>query len=248
MTPARTPLILITRPAEQAAGLASDLKKRGFESFSEPMLKIRPLPQQLPRDVRAAALVFTSARGVEHWQNIPPEMLQKPVYAVGAKTAAALAGKGFRNIAATAPSAAALELVFKQQSAENTLPAQMLHICGEDRAHHFAVQNTQITAFAVYSAVRAEKFTKNLHSLLHNGRIGTVLFYSVRTAENFIRLSNHDGLTEKYTAITAICISTRTAEAIKNVRWAKILTAEKPDHTHMLRCVEETIKTDTHFS
>ena len=153
-----------------------------------------------------------------------------------------------KNIAATAPSAAALELVFKQKSAENALPAHLLHICGEDRARHFAIQNTEITAYPVYSAVRAEKFTKNLHSLLHNGKIGTVLFYSVRTAENFIRLSQHDGLAEKYTAITAICISTRTAEALKNVRWGKILTAEKPDHTHMLRRLEETIKTDTDFS
>ncbi|TNE25770.1 MAG: uroporphyrinogen-III synthase [Alphaproteobacteria bacterium] len=239
MTATRTPVILITRPAEQAVKLAEELRTRGLRFFSEPMLEIQPVSHRLPQDVQVDALIFTSARGVEHWQNIPQDMLQKPVYAVGKKTVAILQEKGFRNIAGTAPSARALETVFKRESAKNRLPVHMLHICGKDRAHHFDVKNTKITSFTVYSAVRVENFTKNLQSLLHNREIGFVLFYSVRTAENFIRLSKNYELTEKYGQITAICISTRTAQALKDVQWGNILTAEKPDHAHMLHCLEQ---------
>jgi uroporphyrinogen-III synthase len=242
VTAIRTPTILITRPAQQAAALAGELQIRGFETFSEPMLEIRPVSHQLPKDVQADALIFTSARAAAYWQDIPPELLQKPVYTVGEKTAAALKKKGFRNIAATAASATALEAVFKRESAQNSLPENMLHICGRDRAHHFDVKNTKITTFTVYSAVRAENFTKNLQSLLHNEKIACVLFYSVRTAENFIRLSKNYELTEKYGQITAICISTRTAQAIKDVQWGNVLTAEKPDHAHMLHCIEQQFR------
>lgn len=233
------PLVLITRPAGQAAALAALLQKRGFRTFCEPVLEIRPLPLPPLPDAHPGALIFTSARAVEHWRNVPPGLRQIPVYAVGTKTAAALAENGFTDIAATAPSAAALEALLQNRAAQNALPARLLHICGKNRARRFHVADTKITAFPVYSAVRVRNLTKNLQSLLHNKEIDIMLFYSVRTAENFIKLSKNCQLTEKYDEITAICISTRTAEAIKDVRWKNILTAAAPDQTHILKCLDD---------
>jgi len=241
VTVTRTPSILITRPAAQATAIAADLTARGFQTFSEPMLDIQPVPHQLPKDVQADALLFTSARSLDYWQDVPQELLQKPVYAVGTKTRTALQDKGFQNILVTAPSATALEAILQEESAQNSLSRHILHVCGKDRAHRFTVKNIEITPFIVYSAVRVRNFTKNLQSLLHNGKIDIVLFYSVRTAENFIRLSKNYELTKNYSKITAICISTRTGNAIKDVQWGHILTAEKPDHTHMLRCTEQLL-------
>ncbi|TVQ85433.1 MAG: uroporphyrinogen-III synthase [Micavibrio sp.] len=231
------PLVLVTRPQPQNSETCADLQQRGFSVFAEPLLQIRATPHEVLEESDAEALVFTSRNAAEKLRIDTEAVLHLPVYAVGKRTADALKNRGFSDIRKTADTAAMLQNHL--DTLKNLEKIRFLHISGRDRAHVFSVGGKILPVREVYKAVRTGNFTENLRLALHNGRIGAILFYSVRTAENFMRLAKDCDLLGKCASITIICISTRTADVAGHVRWKKTAVAEKPDHRHMMKALEE---------
>src|SRR5271168_2475110 len=89
--------IVITRPRDEAVGLAAELTARGYDTLVEPMLEIVPLPAAIP-DLRGYhALIFTSANGVSSFAGRSADR-SLPAYAVGVRTADNRRAAGFTDV------------------------------------------------------------------------------------------------------------------------------------------------------
>lgn len=101
--------VLVTRPAEQAAGLAAGLAAAGARVWQVPTIAITALPPPLPTP--ADWLVFVSANAVRHagaW--LPPPAGTRSA-AIGPATRAALVARGFEPAAAGADGRGAAALL-----------------------------------------------------------------------------------------------------------------------------------------
>ena len=228
--------VLLTRPEAQNHEIIPEIKAMGYQVVAEPMLEIKKLAQEPLKHRQGYGYIFSSVRAVENLDEIDSGILAAPVLVVGEKTANALKKRGFQNILHVAPSAKQLQIHIDQTIQQ--LGHDWVYVSGRDISHNFTIGENEISRYLVYSAEFTQNFTENLLSSLHNGTIDIALFYSVRTAENFINLIKQYAMQEKCASIHVICISTRTAEVLKDVQWKKLDIAQEKDHQHMMMLLE----------
>jgi len=229
-------VVLLTRPEAQNHEITPEIEAMGYQVISEPMLEIAKLAQDPLKHQEGRGYIFSSVRAVENFDDIDSDILMAPVLVVGEKTAEALKKRRFQNIQHVAPSAKQLQSHIDQTIQQ--LGHEWVYVSGRDISHNFTIGENEISRYLVYSAEFTKNFTENLLSSLHNGTIDIALFYSVRTAENFINLIKHCAIQEKCASIHVICISARTAEALKDVQWKRLDIAKKKDHQHMMMILE----------
>jgi len=222
------PLIVITRPEEQARPLAATLAARGYATLVEPMLEIVPLKPGLPPLDAYAALAFTSANGVRAFAELTPER-GVPAYAVGEATAAALRALGFRAIRAASGDARELATLIRATIGNG---GRVLHVAGRavarDLGELLAPAEIAVDTAALYDAVQARSLSKALVSALYARTVSGVLFLSARTAGAFGTLVNESGYASMVTSSTAICLSEAVASVARQLAWGSILVAERP--------------------
>ena len=224
-----TGLIVLTRPRDEAEGLAAELTARGYETLVEPMLEIVYLPTPIPDLSPYRALVFTSANGVRGFAGRSSER-SLPAYAVGMRTADALRKAGFTDVRGAGGDAGLLAEFINE-----TLGSQgpVLHLAAKDVARDLepllAPNGIAVDSVALYEAVPARDFSKALVDALYACTIESVLFFSVRTAATFGTLVNERGLAEMTTPISALCISNQVAAEAGKLPWRTVMVS--PEHS-----------------
>ena len=219
--------IVITRPRDEAVGLAAELTARGYETLVEPMLEIVPLSAAIPDLGRYRALAFTSANGVRIFADRSAERLL-PAYAVGMRTADSLRKAGFTDVRVASGDAEALAEFIRETLGGGGL---LLHICGKNVARDMGMllaPAIAVDSLALYEAVPADTFSKPLVDGLYACTIDSVLFFSVRTATTFGTLLRKFGLAEMITPISALCLSNQVAAEAEKLPWRKVLAATQP--------------------
>ena len=220
--------IVITRPRDEAVGLAAELSARGYDTLVEPMLELVPLPAVIP-DLRAyRALVFTSANGVRSFASLSADR-SLPAYAVGMRTADSLHAAGFADVRGSSGDAGLLA-EFVGETLGNTGP--VLHVSALDVARDLdsllVPAGIAVDALALYEAVPAQDFSKPLVDALYACTIDSVLFFSTRTAATFGTLAHKLGLAEMITSISALCLSSQVAAEAEKLPWRTVMTAPEP--------------------
>jgi uroporphyrinogen-III synthase len=219
--------IVITRPREEAAGLAAELTVRGYDTLVEPMLEIAALRTPLPDLGTYRALVFTSANGVRSFADRSSER-SLPAYAVGVRTADSLRRAGFTDVRG-APGDAGLLAELIRETLGNHGP--VLHLSGKDVARDIeellAPAEIAVDSVAIYEAVPVTGFSQTLVDALYACTIDSVLFFSVRTAATFGTLANKLGLAEMITSISALCLSDQVATEAGKLPWRNVLAASQ---------------------
>ncbi|HEX4506669.1 MAG TPA: uroporphyrinogen-III synthase, partial [Alphaproteobacteria bacterium] len=202
-----TGCIVLTRPRDEAEGMAAELTARGYDTLVEPMLEIVQLPTPIPDLGAYRALVFTSANGVRSFAERSPDR-SLPAYAVGMRTADVLRKVGFADVRGAGGDAALLA-EFVSETLGNTGP--VLHVAAKDVARDLepllAPAGIAVDCVALYEAVPASDFSKALVDALYACTIENVLFFSVRTAATFGTLVEKLGLAEMTSSISALCLS-----------------------------------------
>jgi uroporphyrinogen-III synthase len=224
--------IVITRPRDEAAGLAAELTARGYETLVEPMLEIAPLPAAIPDLARYRALAFTSANGVRVFTDRSAHRLL-PAYAVGVRTADSLRKAGFPDVRGASGDAEALAEFIR----ETLSGGPLLHISGKDVARDMEALLAPaivVDSLALYEAVPAQDFSKALVDALYACTIDSVLFFSVRTAATFGTLLRKLGLAEMITSISALCLSKQVAAEAEKMPWRTVMTARQPTAQSMI--------------
>jgi uroporphyrinogen-III synthase len=226
---------LITRPEEDAASLAAELRKLGIEPVIEPMLTVELETGDSMDLAGVQALLFTSANGVREFSRRETRR-DLPVYAVGDATARAARAAGFGKVVSAGRDAEALAKLV----AAEVKPADgvLLHPRGRDTTGHLETAlraaGFDLREPVVYRAEAARSLSPSVRKMLGEGGIELALFFSPRTARNFAALARDAKLGDTTRNITAACLSKPVAEALAPLVFGRVIVAPQPNQDSLL--------------
>lgn len=227
--------LLLTRPEPGAARTARRLLAAGHEVICDPMLRIEP--KEAPRPAGPFdAIAFTSGNGVTCFRG---EILDAPVFAVGARTAQAARARGFMSVTACEGDARALAARLR---ADLPRSARILHPAGEERAADLAMlvadAGLEIVTWEVYRARPAGALSAETRSALLEGRLDCALHLSPRTVAALLACVSAAGLMEPFARLRHFCLSPAVAAVLAQVDVAAHV-ATAPEEEALLALIEE---------
>lgn len=230
--------LLVTRPEADAAPLAARLRAAGHEVLLASLLAVEFTLDGLPSLDDVAALIFTSANGVRAFAAASPRR-DLPAYAVGDRTAAALAEAGFTSASSAAGDVDSLARLIV--AARRPDDGALLHIAGSDVAGDLA----GVLGEAGYRISRAVLYRTSpcdldddARAALRDRRIDGVLLFSPRTARAFAEAARRHGLTDALGGVTAWCLSAAVAHGLGDLAWGRVAIAETPTQDTLLALIE----------
>lgn len=182
--------ILVTRPQLDAESTAQLLRARGHDVLVAPLLQIisddRPEPVDL---VGVQAVLITSANALRALARATPDRAV-PILAVGAASAAAARGEGFRRVDSAGGDVACLAALVRETLEPGA--GMLLHAAGSvtagDLSGDLAASGFQIEKIALYRAETPETLPEPIKTALESHEIDAVVLYSPRSAQVFVRL------------------------------------------------------------
>ncbi|HSS12789.1 MAG TPA: uroporphyrinogen-III synthase [Rhizomicrobium sp.] len=224
----------MTRPLEDGKEIARLLAQRGHQAVLAPLLEPRFLDGPPVELENVQALLASSANGIRAFVRRSARR-DLPVFAVGPQTAKEAQDAGFVDVRSADGDAKALaEATRRWASPEGVL----LHVCAEDApgalAESLAADGFSVRRSALYAIEPARHLPPHAEIALRQEALDGVMFFSPRTARIFGALA-HSLPTQR---LTGFCISSATAQALTQSRFARILVAARPNQDEMLALVE----------
>lgn len=233
------PVVLVTRPAEDAPPLLDALRRRGYAPLLTPMLRIVPR-DDAPLDMDGVdGLLFTSANGVRALvrrvaAGAAPFAL--PVYAVGDATARAARAAGFSRVDSAGGDVTTLAALVAARRRPADGP--LLHVAGADLAGDLAglliQQGFTVRRAALYQAVAADRLDAATRAALGDGNVTAAAFFSPRTARAFVSLAAAAGALDACAGVVACCLSDAVAAALQPAGWRELRVAAAPTQDALL--------------
>jgi len=227
--------LIVTRPRAESEVLARQLRSQGHQVLIEPMLTIQPMPEVNLNMDNAAAWLLTSANGVRALAR-HTDHRELPVLAVGAATAMAAREAGFADVAEGAGDVVALAALVRRRFAPKD--GRLIHVAGSDvagdLAGDLARDGYQVRRAVLYRAETAARLSGACRAALAAGQIDGVLFFSARSAANFVKLLLQDGLGEICRSVELYGLSGAVAAAAAAVPWRRRNIAAMPRQDDLL--------------
>ncbi len=226
---------LVTRPHEEAEGLAAALAARGVEALIEPLMRVHYIDLPMLGLAEVQAVLCTSANGVRALARATGER-RLPLLAVGDATAARARVEGFASVASAAGDAADLARLAVEELAPQR--GLLLHICGSEVAGDLVGALRKLGFAAehrvLYEARPSSALSPAAVQALRSGAIDLALFFSPRTAGIFTRLAGDAGVGQTCAGIAALSISAAADAALGTLPWRERLIAERPNRSALL--------------
>jgi uroporphyrinogen-III synthase len=214
------PLLLLTRPTEEAGRTAAAAQALGFETLLAPLLEIGPLPFAVPEGP-FEAILFTSARAPGLVAAAAPGLTALPAHAVGARTAEEVERAGFRLAGKGESDGTA---ILRDMAAAGV--RHVLHLAGEATAPLSVPPGVALVRVPVYAARRVAGLPEDAGDALRQGRVLATLLFSARTARHFRDLVELAGLPVQALRIVGL---SPAVVAAAGPGWARAEVAERPD-------------------
>ncbi len=210
--------IIVTRPEPDGTAFGGLAREYGLEPIFSPAMRIEiadaPLGPDGLDDI--AALAFTSANGVRAFA-ANTEDRKKPVFAVGAATAAAARKAGFKSIEEAQGETRSLADSIENANRRVPLCGAVLHVAGRDHAGDLVRDLEERTIRArrlvLYAAVPVERLSVEAIAAIENGGVWISLF-SPRSAAIFMRQAEAVGVADRLRRCAAACLSLAVAKEI----------------------------------
>ena len=229
--------VLVCRPAAQANRTASRLTELGHRPLVAPVLTIVPT-QALPPPGELDAIVVTSRNAVAALEPHRARFGATRVFAVGPRTAEALAEAGFAELRIASGDGASLAAAV---IAGTETGARLLHIAGRDRrpepARSLREAGRQVDVWEAYAAEPALVLPEPARAALASGSVDAVLHYSARSAELLVRLVREAGLAAPFLAPRHLCLSAAVAAALGDM--PRLAVAAEPGEDRLLALLDE---------
>ncbi len=234
------PMLLLTRPAEEAASLGEALAARGYACLNEPLLIIEPLAGVTLDLTGVQAICVTSRNGVRALAAATVER-RLPLLAVGDSTAALARAAGFAVVSSAAGDVAALGALAASTCRPGDGP--LLHVSGRAAAGDLVLDLTArgfaCRRVALYEARAAEALSPAAALALSQGRLSGAVFFSPRTAATFVRLVEAAALAAACGGLVAYCLSPAVARLAARVPWRRIAVAARPNQAALLALLSD---------
>ena len=227
--------LVITRPLPDGEPAAALLRARGHEVLLAPLMRIEPVAANLSG--AWSGIVVTSANAL----NAVPafELRHLPVFAVGARTAAAARERGFVN--AMSADGDARDLVRLIANRSPPIAGTLLYLSGENRAADLEAELTRhgvaVTTKVVYRAI-ALAHPLELAAALKNRTVDGVLHYSARSAMAFLDGASMANLMVEALALRHFCLSEQIAAPLRAAGAALISVAATPTEDALIDLTE----------
>jgi uroporphyrinogen-III synthase len=237
--------VVVTRPELSAVGTAKRLKAMGHDPVMLPLSRAIYHPQTAAKALEEPypALVATSAEALRAISTVALHPLidfEKPLFAVGKKTAQAARSAGFLVVHAGSGDGAGLAELIAARLGGEALP--LLYLAGRPRAETLETRLAKLgipcRVAEIYEMTAVDypagEFAARLvrPDARAGARVGAVLLYSRETAIRFFDLLPADfaGLSE----MRILCISERAASAVPAAFRLHLEIAESPDEDALL--------------
>ena len=222
--------IWVTRASPGAEATAGRLVAMGFEPLVDPLLEVRDLSPAVDLgDV--AALAFTSVNGVTAFARLT-DARDRPVFAVGDRTAQAAREAGFADVASADGDVGALaDLILRGERPDGAV----LHPCAlepaGDLVSPLVAAGLNARRLAVYQAVDRDPAPSTLAAL---SALEAVLLHSPRAARTLAEwLAAHPA-----PGLRALCLSPAVARPLETLvqagRLKAVTSAPRPIETALL--------------
>ncbi len=238
--PSPSPIVLITRPAEDAAPLLDAIRALGLDGMIEPMLRIEPVADAEIDIDGCRALLFTSANGVRAFSQLSSRR-DLPVLAVGPASAQAASEAGFEDVEAAAGDVDALVQSVRARFSPGDAP--FFHAAGTvtagDLKGRLEALGYQVRRVPLYRAEPASELSDACLSAFDTGRIAATTFFSPRTATAFVRLLQDSGRAPRARTAWAVCLSDAVAAEAGGVEWTGIKVSESRESNAMIAAIAD---------
>lgn len=233
--------LLLTRPTDDSAVLATKLAEHGISSMIEPMLEIAYTACTSvaePDLTGVQGILVTSANGIRAFAKVS-ERRDLSIWTVGPGSAAEAQALGFAQVRhGTGDVGALADMVLGHVNADAGI---LLHVAGTrlagDLAGRLEGAGYTYRRAVLYDAHPALELSTAARQEIRDGTVSGVALYSPRTAEAFVDLIKAAGLVEACAMLTAFCLSTAVVEKITMVRWQRVEIAETPHEDSLVRTV-----------
>jgi uroporphyrinogen-III synthase len=231
--------LLLTRPEPDVQRTATALRAQGHDVAIAPLLRIVPIADAPIGVGPWAAILITSANASHaisaHARVRPLRAL--PVFAVGRRSAEAMASAGFADVTSADGNVNDLARLV---AARLRPAARLLYLAGEERsgdlagdlcARGFAVETTPI-----YRAIAATGLPPAAADALAAG-IDGVLHFSRRSAEAYVEAAQAAGMLAKALKPVHFCLSAQVAEPLAQAGAADIRVAGRPNEAALFALI-----------
>lgn len=228
--------ILVTRPAEDGAEIARLLADMGHQAVLAPLLTVQIFDGPPLALEGVQAIVATSANGVRALA-ARSAARDVPLFAVGPQTAEAALRAGFIRVRNADGDAVALaDAVSGWADPEAGV---LLHAAGVEGsgwlAEALAAKGFQVRREVLYRVEAAAQLPDAVVQALGENSVQAALFFSPRSAEIFADRVSRAGLSTA--GLLAVCISAKTADALKGLPFSTIKVAATPNQAGLLACL-----------
>gem|GEM_PF-155238 len=206
--------VWVARPEPGATRTGAALAARGHAPLVAPVLAVRPTGER-PPVIPFDALLLTSANAVPALREIA-YLRGRPVFAVGARTAALAAEAGLGPVHEGPGDAVGLAALVRQ-----ILPsgARLLHAAGAERKPEpeatLTAANFRVTTFVTYAAEALPALPDPIGRALAGGNLDAVLHYSRRSAAIALTLAEDAGHGGAFRRLKHYCLSADVAAPLE---------------------------------
>jgi uroporphyrinogen-III synthase len=230
--------VLITRPADLAARTAARARALGHEVLLAPVLAIRQCAGPPPDLADVQAILVTSRNAVPAVVRLAAD---RPIYAVGEGTAAALADAAVP--VAGVGDGDGVSLARLVVARLDPTAGALLHPTGEvwaaGLADALAAAGFTYRPRVVYAAEPTAELPAPARAALADGRVDAVTLHSPRSARLFAERVAEAGLEGATAGTAALCLSANVAAAARALRWRSVEIAGRSDETGMGGLLED---------
>ena len=231
------PRVLVTRPLAESHALAARLESLGLAAILAPLMAIEPLPAVLPESAIDAILV-TSVHATHGLTRHDLKAIRlRPVFAVGATTAAAMRREGFADVRVAGGDAEALVDLVRLTQPGRT---RFLYLCGRTRkpalAEALEADGHAIAIVESYDAVPLAWTSETVTELQISPPVAC-LHFSRRSAELFTAEVSRTGLQDVLGDAAQLCLSEDVAAVLRPWASKPVVVARHPTQDSLLQAL-----------
>ncbi len=231
--------VLLTRAAEDCARSARFLRRLGIEALCAPLIETCPADSP-PAALACDGVIVTSAKAAAFLPGLPQVCREKPVFAVGPRTARATARHGFPARHVGAGDALSLLRDIPRLIAP---PAHLLHVTGRDHkaepARGLHAAGFRVSLWEAYEARARDALDASAIAALEAGMVHAALHYSPRSAKLVLARIDEAGLRERFTALSHVAISPDVAAILREAGCGDVIVAAAPNEKAMFRVLRD---------
>ncbi len=230
-------MILITRPKTESLKLKNKLQQKGYLVHINTLSNIIIKKNIEPVSSKFLCLI-SSPRAAEALINARHIKLGLPLCVIGNSSKKKLITYGYNNILHTSSNS---QQMYSYLSSKRNKFAKMFrgieYLTGSITNKHFIYKlenlNYAVNVRTVYRTHYKKKFDVQTKNLLRSKKIDTILIYSKKNAEFFIKLLLNSGL-NKNNNLTFVCMSKNIGDYILDNGYGNVFIAKKPDEKSMI--------------